>query len=108
MVWEITPELGWDKGSALRLMVQAFGQPALIVYAGDGANDLAAYEAVQALGGISIGVGASAPSTAHWRLRDPEELASFLEGLAAALLGTVAARRARSLARKAAKATPCP
>jgi trehalose 6-phosphate phosphatase len=105
MVWEITPALGWDKGSALRMMVQAFGRPALAVYAGDGANDAAAYEAVQALGGISIGVGADAPSTAQWRLGEPAALVSLLEGLLGALVGRPAARAARSPSEKLAEAT---
>jgi trehalose 6-phosphate phosphatase len=87
MVWEVTPALGWDKGTALRMMVKSFGQPGLALYAGDGANDAAAYEAVGVLGGISIGVGADAPPTAHWRLRDPDELVLFLGGLAEALDG---------------------
>src|SRR5262249_25256568 len=42
LAWEVTPALGWDKGTALRMMVEAFGQPAVVVYAGDGANDMAA------------------------------------------------------------------
>jgi trehalose 6-phosphate phosphatase len=105
MVWEITPALGWDKGSALRMMVRSFGQPSLAIYAGDGANDAAAYEAVQALGGISIGVGADAPSTAQWRLGEPGELISFLDGLLEALLGRAALKAVRSLSGKLAEAT---
>jgi trehalose-phosphatase len=103
MVWEVTPALGWDKGTALRMMVKSFGQPGLALYAGDGANDAAAYEAVGVLGGISIGVGADAPPTAHWRLRDPNELVLFLNGLAEAL-DHRPAPKARALFQKAAGA----
>jgi trehalose 6-phosphate phosphatase len=105
MVWEITPALGWDKGSALRMMVKSSAQPGLALYAGDGANDAAAYEAVEALGGISIGVGADAPPTAQWRLHRPEELVSFLEGLREALVGRATAGAAHCPSWRVAEAT---
>jgi hypothetical protein len=67
------------------LILETVGQPAFPVYAGDGANDTAAVEAVNALGGITIGVGPSAPPAAHHRVGDPAELVRFLGVLADAL-----------------------
>jgi trehalose-phosphatase len=85
MVWEVAPALGWDKGSALRVVVQAVGGPAVPLYAGDSGNDVEALEAAAALGGVSVGVGPDAPPAAQYRLHDPAELVHFLTGLAEAL-----------------------
>jgi trehalose 6-phosphate phosphatase len=85
MAWEVTPAIGWDKGTALRQIVAVIGGPAIPLYAGDGGNDTAAFEAVANLGGVSLGVGAGAPACAQHRLSDPAELVSFLTGLAEAL-----------------------
>jgi trehalose-phosphatase len=85
MAWEVTPALGWDKGSALRLITRTIGEPVLPLYAGDGANDAVALVTAAALGGISLGVGAAAPSEAQHRLHDPAALVDFLTCLAALL-----------------------
>ena len=85
MAWEVTPALGWDKGSALRTIVAALGRPALTVYAGDGANDAQAILAANDLGGITFGVGDAAPPDVRYRLRDPGELVGLLAGLAKTL-----------------------
>jgi trehalose-phosphatase len=58
---EVVPEVGWDKGTAVREILADAGGDAFPVYAGDAANDLPAFRAVEAAGGLSIGVGPIAP-----------------------------------------------
>ncbi|HZT79377.1 MAG TPA: trehalose-phosphatase [Gemmataceae bacterium] len=85
LAWEVTPAVGWDKGSALRQVVAAVGEPVFPVYAGDGANDAEALAAAAALGGLALGVGPAAPPCVRLRVPDPAALAGFLARLAAAL-----------------------
>jgi len=80
---EVTPNLGWTKGSAVHRIVQDIGPKTLPFYAGDGANDADAMEAVQSLGGITLGIGSQAPSAALARLADSSELVSFLQAFLA-------------------------
>ncbi|MBN1394136.1 MAG: trehalose-phosphatase [Pirellulales bacterium] len=88
MALEVAPALGWNKGTAVRAIVDHLDAPpgrAMIVYAGDGGNDADAFEAVAAAAGITIGVGPDAPSTARFHLPDTAALHDFLFNLAAAL-----------------------
>lgn len=85
MAWEVTPALPWDKGTALRKIVETAGVPAVPLYVGDRTNDEPALEAANELGGVSIGVGESAPTCARHRLGNPADLLAFLAGLAEAL-----------------------
>jgi trehalose-phosphatase len=84
MAWEVNPNIGWHKGTAVRAIAEAIGPEALILYAGDSSNDTEALEAVAALGGISVRVGAAAPP-AQYHVECPGELLEFLIGLKAAL-----------------------
>jgi trehalose-phosphatase len=84
MAWEVNPAIGWHKGSAVRAMAEAVGQGVLVLYAGDSDNDVEALEVVVALGGISVGVGATAPPAQH-RIEGPSEVLELLIGLIAAL-----------------------
>jgi trehalose-phosphatase len=76
---EVTANLGWNKGTAIHMIVNDVGSNALALYAGDNANDADSMEAVRALGGITIGIGAQAPATAACCLPDPSALAAFLQ-----------------------------
>lgn len=76
---EITPALGWTKGTAVRRMVEDIGTNPLPLYAGDETNDADALETVNSLGGISIGVGPRAPNAAQFRLPAPVALMKFLD-----------------------------
>jgi trehalose 6-phosphate phosphatase len=91
MAWEITPALRWDKGSALRLILDSIGPPVLPAYAGDGANDAEAVAAAAALKGVTLGIGACAPSSSQYRLHDPAALTTFLTCLTESLGGSRAA-----------------
>jgi trehalose-phosphatase len=84
MALEIFPELDWDKGTAVRLLVKRFGEDdPWVLYAGDGANDREAFQTALALDGVALGVGPEA--AAPLRLPDPRSLLHLLEHLDAAL-----------------------
>lgn len=86
MALEIAPDMGWNKGTAVRMILDHLDAPhAMVVYAGDAANDAEAFDAVAAVAGITLGVGPDAPSIARFRLPDPAALCKFLSRLAAAL-----------------------
>jgi trehalose-phosphatase len=84
MAWEVSPAIDWHKGSAVQAMVEAIGHDAMVLYAGDSSNDVEAFEAVGALGGITVGVGAIAPP-AQYQVDGPGEILAFLIALIAAL-----------------------
>jgi trehalose 6-phosphate phosphatase len=84
--WEITPEKGWNKGTAVRLLLAGFGAGTdILFYAGDGANDADAIEEVAVMGGITVGIGPAAPSAAACKLPDYAALIAFLSDLDASL-----------------------
>jgi trehalose 6-phosphate phosphatase len=84
--WEITPAKGWNKGTAVRLILADFGATSdVLLYAGDGANDADAMNEVAAMGGITLGIGLSAPSNATCRLPNQAALMEFLTILDSAL-----------------------
>lgn len=74
----------WTKGDAAARMVRRLPANAFVAYAGDAPNDLEAFLAVQAAGGLTVGVGPDAPA-AVVRLDGPANLADGLARLAAAL-----------------------
>ena len=97
---EITPRLGWTKGTAVRLFLDALPlRSRLVLYAGDHANDLDAIEAVEGLagitiagtanGGITIGIGEHAPPVAKFRMDSPRQFGAWLTDLETALRGQV-------------------
>jgi trehalose 6-phosphate phosphatase len=59
---EVVPDVGWDKGTAVRQILADLVPGAYPVYAGDAGGDLPALRAVEAAGGLSIGVGPAAPA----------------------------------------------
>jgi trehalose 6-phosphate phosphatase len=85
MAIEITPALGWTKGSAVWAITAHAGHGALPLYAGDEANDREALQAAITLGGVAIGVGPRAPAVAQVRLPDAAGLVNLLFGLTDAL-----------------------
>ena len=58
---EVVPDVGWDKGTAVREILADVVENAYPVYAGDAGGDIPALRAVEAAGGLSIAVGPSAP-----------------------------------------------
>ncbi len=63
---EVIPDLGWDKGTAVREILADLDNGAFPIYAGDSANDAAALATVEDLNGISIGVGSAARGSDAW------------------------------------------
>ncbi len=83
---EIYPDVGWDKGSAVRWLAQeVFGPEALVLYAGDAANDQPALSAVEALGGLPVAVGTEVHAT--YAFPDPGAIDELLAALDALLPG---------------------
>lgn len=81
---EVLPEPGPDKSAALKTIAARGNpaQPAFVLYAGDAPNDAAALTLAAELGGIALGIGPEPPSSAEYRLPDPEALAELLAALA--------------------------
>jgi trehalose-phosphatase len=82
MALEVTPELGWNKGTAVSMIVRHLKPCSYaLLYAGDSANDAEALKTAIALGGIGIGVGPDAPPVAQFALPDTEALHELLADL---------------------------
>ncbi len=85
-VFELLPDIDWDKGAAVRWLLVALGlenAAALPVYVGDDVTD---EDALRALAGRGLGIAVLAerrPTAARYSLRDPEEVERFLERLTA-------------------------
>lgn len=84
-VYEVKPAHG-DKGQALQQLMEVTPftgrRP---IYVGDDVTDEAAFEAVNALGGLSIRVGEPAPSAARYRLETVDEVLQWLDQIATML-----------------------
>jgi len=82
MALEITPEVGWNKGTAVSMIVRHL-KPCnyALLYAGDSTNDAEGLKRAVALGGIGIGVGPDAPPVAQCSLPDTEALHELLADL---------------------------
>ncbi|WP_020475381.1 trehalose-phosphatase [Zavarzinella formosa] len=83
---EITPAGGWDKGTAVEMILDRLPPGTYPVFIGDAANDAEAMEVVNDRGGLSVGIGEDAPTEACVRVHGPHELAVDLEDLIAELL----------------------
>lgn len=81
LVVEILPDLARDKGEALKRIAGCLGIPrSAVLYLGDDATDEAAFRAIP--NGISVSIGPSRPSAAHWMARDPDDVRQLLAWLA--------------------------
>ncbi len=80
-VYELRPDLDWDKGKAVTWLLKAMAEddhPAAAFYIGDDVTDQDAFAALKGRG-ISILVADSKiPTLADYRLKDPEEVGVFL------------------------------
>ncbi len=79
--FEVSPQLDWSKGSVIRLIHEALPPDAGVLYAGDSAGDVEAMRVTAELGGVTLGVGAEAPSISSHFLPDPPTLTSLLQDL---------------------------
>lgn len=84
-VFEIRPDLEWDKGRAVLWLLDALeldGRDYVPIYLGDDTTD---EDAFRALAGRGIGVVIASvprPSAARYQLQDPGEVGTFLQRLA--------------------------
>ncbi len=89
-VLEVQPAIDWNKGRAVRWLLQALDLDApdvLPVFLGDDVTDEDAFAVLRA-DGLGIVVSeAPRESAAHYRLQDPDEVRLFLEAVAEALPG---------------------
>jgi alpha,alpha-trehalase len=87
-VFELQPAVDWDKGAAVRHLLQGLGldgPDASPVYVGDDLTDEDAFRTL-AQGGVGVVVLDTPRETAAtYRLRNPEEVRRLLDELAAAL-----------------------
>lgn len=84
-IHELRPNVPWDKGRAVLSLLDRLGLAGgavLPVYIGDDETDEDAFRALAGRGtGIRV-MDDPAPTSAGWRLRDPGEVAVFLDRLA--------------------------
>jgi trehalose 6-phosphate phosphatase len=90
MVYEIRPAVEWNKGQALRMLVEAAakrGRPdPLTMFLGDDWTDEDGFKAVRRTGGVSVFVGERVDDrSAKYFLKSPGEVAVLLEKLCRAV-----------------------
>jgi len=82
-LFELRPDLDWDKGQALLWMLDALGQSGAVpLYLGDDITDEDAFRAVEEQGIGILVAEEPRPTAASYSLRDPGEVRRFLEWLA--------------------------
>jgi len=82
-VFELRPRFDWDKGKAVRWLMEALGQTGADVlpfYLGDDLTDEDAFAAL-ADDGVTIFVGAPHRTAAHYLLDDTDQVGGFLSEL---------------------------
>jgi trehalose-phosphatase len=85
-VFELRPDVEWDKGRALLRLLSVLGldrQDVVPVYVGDDMTDEDAFVVVreQGLGVVVRGEGDDRPTSATYSLARPEDIGAFLEEL---------------------------
>jgi alpha,alpha-trehalase len=85
-IFELQPDIDWHKGKALLWLLGQLGldRPGVLpLYLGDDVTDEDAFEVLKDRG-IGIAVQAApAPTAARYRLRSPDEVGKFLQGIIA-------------------------
>jgi trehalose-phosphatase len=77
-VYELVPDVPWDKGAAVLWMIDHLRPPGVPIYIGDDVSDEDAFRVLEGRG-IGIAVQESpVPTAASYRLRDPAEVERFL------------------------------
>lgn len=95
-VFEIRPDLEWDKGRAVLWILEALGldEPDVVpIYLGDDATDEDAFRALAARAGDGVGIlvaGEPRETAARFRLGDPDEVRELLARAPTALGGGAA------------------
>ena len=89
-VWELQPDLGWDKGNAVQLILDSLPQgnteKRLPIYIGDDVTDEDAFDSLASTGvGIVVNAGEPKPTLACYRLKNPDQVRDFLERMCVCL-----------------------
>lgn len=87
-VFELQPDIDWNKGAAVRWLLQslALDRPGVLpVYVGDDVTDEDAFRALADDGLCFAVLDSPRPTAARYRLADPGEVCRLLEALADAL-----------------------
>ena len=79
-VFELRPDVEWDKGSAVSWMLKATSrQSGAAIYIGDDQTDEHAFELLSNSGVPIIVAHDDRPTTARYRVRDPDEVMQVLD-----------------------------
>ena len=87
-VFELQPDVQWDKGAAVHWLLRALGldrPDVLPVYIGDDVTDEDAFRALAGRGLCIAVLDHARPTAAEFSLDDPQQVRVFLHALAAAL-----------------------
>jgi trehalose 6-phosphate phosphatase len=77
-IWEIRPRFGWDKGVALRNMLEHVDLPEEAgIYIGDDTTDEDAFRAIPR--GLTFYAGHKEFTAAHWLVDSPQDTVQLLE-----------------------------
>ncbi len=87
-MFNLRPALDWDKGSAVRSLLEVLGGGHLPLYLGDDLTDEDAFAVLGDGIGLVVRGETDRPTAATYALRDPDEATAFLESLAASLAGS--------------------
>ena len=78
-VFEVRPNVEWDKGKAITRIMEVYSDAPLAAYFGDDLTDESGFRVVQDAGGIGVFVGpARQPTRALFRVDSPGEVADTL------------------------------
>ncbi|MEX2619006.1 MAG: trehalose-phosphatase [Egibacteraceae bacterium] len=85
-IFEVRPAVAWDKGKALRWLLDALGldRPDVVpLYVGDDVTDEDAFDAIAAdgIGVVVCGEDDARTTAAHYRLDTPDQVRDLLDGL---------------------------
>lgn len=81
LVLEFLPDIGWDKGAAMKQIAARLGLPrSAAFYAGDDTTDESVFQALPTA--MTVHVGNDAATAARWTARDPAEVLELLDGIA--------------------------
>jgi trehalose 6-phosphate phosphatase len=94
-VFELRPGVAWDKGRAVRWLLDVLGldrADVAPVYIGDDETDEDAFRAIQpdGIGLVVLGEADERPTSARYALRDPDDVRRFLEWLTDTVPGSPA------------------
>jgi trehalose-phosphatase len=87
--WPLAVEVmvahAWNKGDAVRRILDHVGEPAFVLYAGDSGSDPSPFDAATTRGGITVGIGPRPPGSAAVHIDHPDTLVHYLDSLLHAL-----------------------